>query len=121
MKDMGEASYVIRIEIFQDKSQGLLGLSQKIYIERILEKFNMKYYSIGIVSIQKRDKFNLIQCLKDDMKWKQMELIPYSSIMGSLMYLQTYIKLYISFAVGMLGRYQNNSGIDYWKVTKKVL
>ena len=27
MKDMGEASYVIRIEIFYDRSQGLLGLS----------------------------------------------------------------------------------------------
>ncbi|KAM3219756.1 hypothetical protein P3L10_024287 [Capsicum annuum] len=27
MKDMGEASYVIEIEIFRDRSQGLLGLS----------------------------------------------------------------------------------------------
>jgi len=27
MKDMGEASYVIGIEIFRDRSQGLLGLS----------------------------------------------------------------------------------------------
>jgi len=29
MKDMGEASYVIGIEIIRDRSQGLLGLSQK--------------------------------------------------------------------------------------------
>ena len=41
MKDMGEASYVIGIEIFRDRSQGLLGLSQKGYIERVLERFNM--------------------------------------------------------------------------------
>ena len=27
MKDFGEASYVIGIEIFRDRSQGLLGLS----------------------------------------------------------------------------------------------
>ena len=27
MKDMGEATYVIGIEIFRDRSQGLLGLS----------------------------------------------------------------------------------------------
>ena len=32
MKYMGEASYVIGIEIFRDKSQGLLRLSQKTYI-----------------------------------------------------------------------------------------
>ena len=28
MKDMGEAYYVIGIEIFRDRSQGLLGLSR---------------------------------------------------------------------------------------------
>jgi len=41
MKDMGEASYVIGVEIFRDRSQGLLGLSQKGYVERVLERFNM--------------------------------------------------------------------------------
>ena len=41
MKDMREASYVIEIEIFRDRSCGLLGLSQKAYIEKVLEKFNM--------------------------------------------------------------------------------
>jgi len=34
MKDMGEASYVIGIEIFRERSQGVLGLSQKGYIKR---------------------------------------------------------------------------------------
>ena len=32
VKDMGEVSYVIGIEIFHNRSQGLLGLSQKVYI-----------------------------------------------------------------------------------------
>ena len=36
MKDMGEASYVIGIEIFRNRSQGLLGLSQKAYINKVL-------------------------------------------------------------------------------------
>jgi hypothetical protein len=29
MKDMGEVTYVIGIEIFRDRTRGLLGLSQK--------------------------------------------------------------------------------------------
>ena len=41
MKDMGEASYVIRIESFHDGSHGWLRLSHKAYIEKVLEKFNM--------------------------------------------------------------------------------
>jgi len=32
MVDMGETSYVIGIEIFRDRSRGLIGLSQKGYI-----------------------------------------------------------------------------------------
>jgi len=36
--------------------------------------------------IHKRDKFNLMQCLKNELKWKQMESISYASIVGSLMY-----------------------------------
>ena len=38
MKDMNEASYVIGIEIFRDRSQGLLGLSQKAYINRVFRE-----------------------------------------------------------------------------------
>nr|KYP42477.1 Retrovirus-related Pol polyprotein from transposon TNT 1-94 [Cajanus cajan] len=37
------------------------------------------------------------------------------------MYAQTCTRLDISFAVGMFGRYQSNSGLDHWKATKKVL
>ena len=50
-----------------------------------------------------------------------MENIPYASTVGSLMYAQTCTRPYISFAVGMLGRYQSNPGLGHWKVAKKVL
>ena len=42
VKDMGEVSYVIGIEIFHNRSQGLLGLSQKAYINKVLERFKME-------------------------------------------------------------------------------
>ena len=37
------------------------------------------------------------------------------------MYAQTCTRPNISFAIGMLGRYQSNPGLDHWKVAKKVL
>ena len=86
MKDMGEASCVIGIEIFRDRSDGMLGLSQKSYIERILENFCINKCSAGIVRIQTGDKFSLMQCPKDDMECKGIEPIPYASVVGSLMY-----------------------------------
>ena len=86
MKDIKEATYVIGIEIFQDISQGLLRLSQKAYINKVLERFRMKKCLSSVVPIQKRDKFSLMQCPKNKLEQKQMEMIPYASIVGSLMY-----------------------------------
>ena len=42
MKDLGEAFYVIEIEIHRDRSCGLLGLSQKNYIEKLLKDSTCK-------------------------------------------------------------------------------
>ena len=64
MKDMGEASYMIGIKIFRDRTHGLLGLSQKAYINKVLEKFKMDKCSSSVVPIQKGDKFSLMQCPK---------------------------------------------------------
>ena len=38
IKDMGEASYILRVKIHMDHSRKLLALSQESYIRRILEK-----------------------------------------------------------------------------------
>jgi len=68
MKDMSEASYVIGIDIFCDRSQGLLGLSQKSYINKVLERFGMDKCSAGIVPIQKGDKFSQMHYPKNDLE-----------------------------------------------------
>jgi hypothetical protein len=34
MKDLGEASFVLGIEIHRDRRKGVLGLSQKAYLEK---------------------------------------------------------------------------------------
>ena len=43
--------------------------------------------SNGITQSNKEDKFSLMQCPKNDIERKQMESIPYASIVASLMYL----------------------------------
>ncbi|XP_075083528.1 secreted RxLR effector protein 161-like [Nicotiana tabacum] len=81
----------------------------------------MNNCSAGIVPIQKGDKFCLMQYPKNDVERKGMESITYSSIISSLIYAQICTRPDISLAVGMLGRYQSNPGIDHWKAAKKVL
>ena len=121
MKDMGDASYVISIKIFGDKHNGILGLSQETYINKVLERFRMKDCSQSVAPIVKRDRLNLNQYLKNDFENEQMKNIPYASIVGSIMYVQVYTRPDIAFAVSMLGRYQSNPGMGHWRATKKVL
>ena len=103
MKDMGEASYVIDIKIHRDRFQGILGLSQETYINKVLERFRMKNCSPSVSPIVKGDRFNLDQCPKNDLEREQMKNIPYASAVGSLMYVQVCTRPYIAFVVGMLG------------------
>ena len=41
MKDLGEASFVLGIEIYHDRSRNFFRLSQRAYINCVLKKFNM--------------------------------------------------------------------------------
>ena len=42
MKVLGEASFVLGIQIDRDRSKGILGLSQKAYIDKVLSHFSMQ-------------------------------------------------------------------------------
>ena len=41
MKDLGEASFVLGIQILRDRPSGIMRLSQHTYMERILKRFNI--------------------------------------------------------------------------------
>jgi hypothetical protein len=42
MKDLGEASYILDIKIYRDRSKMLIGLTQDAYIDKVLNWFNMQ-------------------------------------------------------------------------------
>ncbi|KAG9449432.1 hypothetical protein H6P81_009397 [Aristolochia fimbriata] len=120
MKYMGDVSYVIGIKIHRDRHQGVLGLSQETYINKILERFWMQDCTPTVAPIVKGDMFSMNQCPKNNLE-EQMKNIPYASVVGSLMHAQVCTRPDIAFVVGMLGRYQSNPGLDHWRAAKKVL
>ncbi|KAF5763423.1 putative RNA-directed DNA polymerase [Helianthus annuus] len=121
MKDLGDASYVIGIEIHRDRHKGILGLSQKTYIDRVLTRYNMQQCKPSVAPVVKGDVFGSFQCPTTEVEKEQMSQIPYASVVGSLMYAQVCTRPDIAYIAGMLGRYQTNPGLDHWKAAKKVL
>ena len=88
MKDLGETSYVLGIQILRNRPSGILRLSQQTYIERILKRFNMQLCSSGKTLIVKGDQFSKGQCPQNDITRDHMKADPYSSVVGSPMYAQ---------------------------------
>lgn len=68
MKDLGEASYVLGIEIKRDRARCLLGLSQQSYINKILKRFKMHQCTPSEVPISKGVKLNKDQCPRNELE-----------------------------------------------------
>ena len=121
MKDLGNASFVLGIQIHRDRSRGILGLSQKSYIEINLKRFGMHDCKPGDTLVAKGGKFSLSKWPKNNFAIQEMQKIPYASTIGSLMYVQVYTHLNIAYIIGMLGRYLSNPRNDHWIVAKRVM
>ena len=108
MKDLGEASYVLGIEIHRDRRKYALGLSQRAYIEKVLKKFNMHKCSATPAPIEKGNQYGTWQCPKNEYERNQMKAVPYASAVGSLQYAQVCTRPDLAFVTGLLGRFQSN-------------
>ncbi|RVW78554.1 Retrovirus-related Pol polyprotein from transposon TNT 1-94 [Vitis vinifera] len=84
-------------------SRNLLGLSQRVYINCVLKRFNMQTCKVGDVPVVKGDKLSNEQCPKNDLEKNAMKTIPYASAIGSLMYAQVCMRPDIAFIVNVLG------------------
>jgi hypothetical protein len=120
MKDLGEAFYVLGIEIHRDKRKGVLGLLQKSYIEKVLKKFNMHKCNPTPTPIVKGVKFGNFQYPRNQYEINEIKVVPYASAVGSLMYAQVCTRLDLAFVIGMLDRYQkivaNLTGMELRKL-----
>ena len=58
MKDLGEASFVLGIEIVRVRSYKVLKLSQKTYTDHVLKRFDMENCKSRNVPMTKGDKYN---------------------------------------------------------------
>ncbi|XP_038978292.1 secreted RxLR effector protein 161-like [Phoenix dactylifera] len=121
MKDMREAAYVLGVKIHRDRSKRLLALSQETYIRKILKRFNMQNCNPIDTPIAKGEGLNLKMCPKTPDEKREMANVPYSNVIGCLMYAMMCTRPDICYAVGLVSRYQANPGKLHWKAVKRIL
>ena len=59
--------------------------------------------------------------IKNPLETENMKFKPYARLGGGLMYAQIYTRPDLSFALGILSRFQSNPGQEHWVAGKKVL
>ncbi|PKI43689.1 hypothetical protein CRG98_035920 [Punica granatum] len=52
MKDLGEATYILGIWIYKDRPKRLIGLSQALYLDKVLKRFNMQDSKRGLLPVR---------------------------------------------------------------------
>jgi hypothetical protein len=95
------------------EENGVLRLSQKTYLEKVLKKFSMHECNSTSAPIVKADKYESFQSPRNQYEIDQMKSAPYASAVGRLIYTQVCTRPDLTFVIGMLGRYQKNLGVDH--------
>ncbi|KAL0403199.1 UNVERIFIED_CONTAM: Retrovirus-related Pol polyprotein from transposon TNT 1-94 [Sesamum radiatum] len=86
MKDLGAATKILGMEIHRDRGSRKLWLSQRGYVEKLLDRFGMSKAKPMSTPLANHFKLSLKQCLKTDREIEDMAKVPYASAVGCLMY-----------------------------------
>ncbi|KAL0378552.1 UNVERIFIED_CONTAM: Retrovirus-related Pol polyprotein from transposon TNT 1-94 [Sesamum radiatum] len=108
MKDMGEASYILAIKIYRDRSTRILGLTQSSYIEKVLKRFRMEHSKRGVLSMRHGIKLSKKQSPKTNEEF--MSDIPYASTVGSIQHAVLCTRPDLAYALSVTSRYQACAG-----------
>ncbi|XP_020242941.1 uncharacterized protein LOC109821162, partial [Asparagus officinalis] len=102
MKDLGEASCILGIQIYRDRSKRMLGLSQSRYIGKVLKRFSMENSKKGFVPASPGISLSKKMSPRTDEERKRMSLIPYASAVGSIMYAMLCTRPDIAYSLSLL-------------------
>jgi Reverse transcriptase (RNA-dependent DNA polymerase)/gag-polypeptide of LTR copia-type/Integrase core domain/GAG-pre-integrase domain/Zinc knuckle len=114
VKDLGAASTFLGLDVLRDRASRTLWLGQPRYVQSMLEQFNLVKcnprvapFDTGTQLTREGDVLGLD--------------VPYSALVGSLLYLATNTRPDISHAVGMLSRFVASPRVEHWQAAKSVL
>nr|GEX11808.1 hypothetical protein [Tanacetum cinerariifolium] len=121
MKDLGEAAYILGIKIYRYRSKRLIGLCQKVYIEKILKSFYMENSKRGTIPMQEKLKLSKSQGASTPAEIQRMQNIPYASAIGFIMHVVRCTRPDVAFAQNMTSRFQQHPGEEHWTAVKNIL
>ncbi|KAL8119964.1 hypothetical protein AgCh_017189 [Apium graveolens] len=82
--DLGEASYILGMKIYRDRSRRMIGLTQGTYIQKVLKRFSMENSKRGLIPMSHGVSLSGKMSPKTPEERERMSKIPYASVIGSI-------------------------------------
>ena len=119
LKDLGRISWYLGMSLHYDFSAGKLCITQSAYVESILIISKMTSCSSAPTPIV--DRLALPEDPPIQEEQDLMDRVPYSKILGMLIWLSTCTRFDIAFAVNQLSRFSNAPRLVHWKAMKRLV
>ena len=121
MTDMGEAQYLLGLQIIRDKDKGHLTLTQKKYAMEVLKRFGMENCKSVSTPMEVGLKLTKEMEPKTKEEMDKMDKVPYRAAVGSLMYLMVATRPDLAAAVGCVSQFMQNPGRVHWEAVKRIM
>ena len=121
MKDLGEAHFILGIQIERDRSTHTLALSQESYIKKIVERYGMSESKSVATPLDPGVKLSKADCPTTTEQAAEMKNVPYQSAVGAIMYAMLGTRPDITFSVTAISQFSSNPGKPHWVAVKRVL
>lgn len=117
IKDLGEAKYFLGITIERHRAAKTLAISQKRMTTELIHKYGMEDAKPKTVPLSSSTRLSA----GDEDETLDTKAMPYSELVGSLLYLSVCTRPDITQAVGALARYMAHPKMAHWNAAKGVL
>ena len=121
MTDLGEARWLLGVEIRRDRAKRTLSLSQGAYMETIIGRFNLENANPVTTPMDPGMRLSKSQSPTTEEEKDDMTNVPYRELIGSLMYAAVATCPDIAHAITALSQFLENPGRVHWQAALRVL
>lgn len=120
MEDLGEASFILGIELQRDRNARTISITQSAYVTTLLDRHGMANCNPVVTPMEKSTQVQLA-ITPNDHQASLKEAREYQSIIGGIMYAMLCTRPDIAFAVTTLSQFASNPSELHRKALQRVL
>src|ERR1700742_321134 len=118
LRNLGETSFILGMQVTRDRSKRILALSQRQYIVDMLDCYGMANCNAVSTPMLPGLRLSTSMAPQSDQERSEMAKHPYGNAVGSLLFLAMTTRPDIAFSVSVLCCFISNPGQPHWRAVQ---